>query len=419
MTTLVGHPELVQSIAAEIQAEGPLSFARFMELALYHPTYGYYMRTGQDDSARRIGWDGDFYTSSDVHAVFGRLLGRQLQQVDQVLGYPTPFTIVEMGPGKGTLAQDILQSLSADASLLSRLRYVLVERSPAMQAAQQRTLSPWAQQAGLVTWVESLEALPADSVVGAFLSNELVDAFPVHRVRIMEGVAHELTVTYREGRFVEQTQPLRNPALQAYVRRLSDLGITLTEGQTADINLQALTWMKQVAGILAKGLVCTIDYGHTAQDLFGPERRNGTLLGYRHQMLSEDPYQAVGLQDLTAHIDFSALATAGEEAGLAVTGFTNQMSFLMSLGIEQELERWEPGSREYQAIVQLLRPEGMGRTFKILIQHKGIPAPTLEGLRFKPFFGSALTPTPARGTRQEASGRPPSSPSPLASSLLP
>lgn len=387
---MVGHPELVQAIASEILADGPMSFARFMELALYHPTYGYYMRTGTDDSAQRIGWDGDFYTNSDVHAVFGRLLGRQLEQIDHLLDRPTPFSVVEMGPGKGTLARDILQYVSATPSLLSRFRYVLIERSPAMRAAQQRTLASWAERPGLVSWMESIEALPVDSLIGVFLSNELVDAFPVHRVRIINGAPHELTVAFREGRFVEEATPLSNPALRVYLQQLSDLGVTLTEGQTADINLQSLTWMKQVAHALAKGIALTIDYGHTARDLFGPERRNGTLLGYRNQMLSEDPYQSVGLQDLTAHIDFSALAAAGEEAGLAVTGFTNQMSFLMSLGVEQELERWEPGSREFQGIIQLLRPEGMGRTFKVLIQHKGLPRPTLEGLRFKPFFGDAL-----------------------------
>jgi SAM-dependent MidA family methyltransferase len=219
---------------------------------------------------------------------------------------------------------------------------------------------------------------------------------------------------------VEQSTVLVNPAVRAYLRRLSDLDVTLTDGQSADINLQALAWIAQVARVMAMGVVLTIDYGHTAQDLFGPERRHGTLLGYRRQMLSEDPYEAVGLQDLTAHIDFSALAAVGQEAGLAVTGFTNQMSFLMSLGVEQELERWEPGSRESQAIVQLLRPEGMGRTFKILVQHKGILEPQLDGLRFKPFFGAALALPQARGNGQEARGTTPApNPSPITPSPLP
>ncbi|MBI5855883.1 MAG: SAM-dependent methyltransferase [Nitrospirae bacterium] len=410
----------MKAIAAEIMAGGPIPFARFMELALYHPIHGYYMRMGSDDGARHLGGDGDFYTSSDVHAVFGRLVVRQLRQIDELLGHPTPLTLIEMGPGKGALARDMLQCCETDPELISRLRYLLIERSPAMRAAQQRTLDRWAPIPGLVSWAESLESLPSESLRGVFLSNELLDAFPVHRVRIVEGTARELAVDYQEGRFVERALPLTNQALRSYLDRLRDMDITLAEGQTADINLLSLAWMREVARVLAQGIVLTIDYGHTAQDLFGPERRNGTLLGYRQQMLSEDPYQDVGLQDLTAHVDFTAVATAGDEAGLAVTGFTNQMSFLMSLGVEQEMEGLEPGSREFQSIIQLLRPEGMGRTFKVLIQHKGLPCPTLEGLRFKPFFGSALAPSQAMGNGREAIGRAlPSSPLPIAHSLSP
>lgn len=148
--------------------------------------------------------------------------------------------------------------------------------------------------------------------------------------------------------------------------------------------------MKEVARVMGRGVVLTIDYGHTAPDLYGPDRARGTLLCYWKQLTSEDPYTRVGLQDMTAHVDFTALATVGDEAGLRVTGFTNQMSFLMSLGVERMLEPLEPGSKEFQEIVQLLRPDGMGRTFKILIQHKGMPEPQLDGLRYKPFFGSAL-----------------------------
>jgi SAM-dependent MidA family methyltransferase len=148
--------------------------------------------------------------------------------------------------------------------------------------------------------------------------------------------------------------------------------------------------MMQVARALKRGIVITIDYGHTAQDLYGPDRRRGTLLCYHHQMAAETPYERVGLQDMTAHVDFTSLATAGEQAGLHVTGFTNQMSFLMGLGVERLIESLEPGSAEFQSVVQLLRPEGMGRTFKILIQHKGMAEPALDGLKFKPFFGSVL-----------------------------
>jgi SAM-dependent MidA family methyltransferase len=148
--------------------------------------------------------------------------------------------------------------------------------------------------------------------------------------------------------------------------------------------------MERLAGSIHRGVVITIDYGHTAQDLYNADRADGTLLCYYSQMTSEDPYQRIGLQDMTAHVDFSSLATVGEAHGLHVTGFTNQMSFLMGLGVEEMMAQLEPESPEFRAAIHLLRPEGMGRTFKVLVQHKGIESPTLDGLTFKPFFGEAL-----------------------------
>jgi SAM-dependent MidA family methyltransferase len=149
--------------------------------------------------------------------------------------------------------------------------------------------------------------------------------------------------------------------------------------------------MRQVGTSLNRGVVITIDYGHSAEDLYGPERSKGTLLCYFSQLASEEPYGRVGLQDMTAHVDFTTLATVGEEAGLSVTGFTNQMSFLIGLGVEEMIAQLAPETPEFHAALHLLKPEGMGRTFKILVQHKGIEAPALDGLRFQPFFGSALS----------------------------
>jgi SAM-dependent MidA family methyltransferase len=151
-----------------------------------------------------------------------------------------------------------------------------------------------------------------------------------------------------------------------------------------------MDWMEQVAQRIDRGFVVTIDYGHTAQDLYGPERKNGTFLCYSEQLTNEDPFIRVGEQDMTAHVDFSSLAAVGEEQGLHVTGFTNQMSFLMGLGVERMIEELEPESPEFYAGIHLLKPDGMGSTFKVLIQHKGIHHPELDGLKFKPFFGSAL-----------------------------
>jgi SAM-dependent MidA family methyltransferase len=399
----IGHPDLVAEIATDIRASGPITFARFMELALYHPTFGYYMRAAEPEEGigqncigpNRIGWDGDYYTSFDVHPILAQALARQIRQVDERLGSPDPFTVVEMGPGKGLLARDFLAACEKDApAFLARLRYILIERSPAMIAEQRRALAPWLPY-GNVSWLNGLGELADGSLTGVLLSNELVDAFPVHRVTIMHGEPKELYVAHEDGRFVEQTGPLSTPALSQYLARLAELDVTLPDGYTTEINLDAIAWMKEVARVLGHGVALTIDYGHTAQDLYGPDRKRGTLLGYWKQLTSEDPYTRVGMQDLTAHVDFTALAAGGDEAGLHVTGFTNQMSFLMSLGVEQALDRLEPGSKEFQEIVQLLRPDGMGRTFKILIQHKGIPEPALDGLKFKPFFGSVLGKTAA------------------------
>ena len=396
-----GHPELIRVIADEIARTGPVPFARFMELALYHPEFGYYMRAGEQ-GGERIGWQGDYYTSSDVHPVLARALVRQARQADDLLGRPDPVTVIEMGAGKGLLARDFLdESAKQHGSFWDRLRYVLIERSPAMRASQRSNLAPWLELPGRVSWVNDLQELGDGSVAGVMLSNELVDAFPVHRLKIERGQVREIFVDYQGGRFCERLEAPSTPEVSEYLRRLS---LSLPEGYTAEINLEALAWMKEVARVLDRGLVMTIDYGHTAQDLYGPDRRRGTLLCYHAQMASEDPYLRVGLQDMTTHVDFTSLATIGEEAGLQVTGFTNQMSFLMGLGVEQWLDALEPGSAEFQSVVQLLRPEGMGRTFKILIQHKGITEPQLDGLRFRPFFGTALSNTAEATVRREGEG---------------
>lgn len=402
----LGHPGMVSAILADIRSSGPITFARFMELALYHPEFGYYTRT-RDANAEEppharnpIGWSGDYYTSSDASPLLARALAHQVAQIDDRLGHPDPFMVIEMGPGKGLLAREILTACERDtSSLFARLRYVLIERSPAMAAAQRRTLAPWLGTPR-VGWLKQLADLRNDAVTGTVLSNELVDAFPVHRIRIVDGEPKELYVTESDGRFVERAGPLSTPALAAYLARLTTLGIALPEGYTTEINLQALEWMKEVARVLGRGVAITIDYGHTAEDLYGPHRRRGTLLCYFRHQVSDDPYTRVGLQDMTAHVDFTALAAAGEEAGLRTTGFTNQTSFLMGLGAEQMLASLDPESAELRSAIQLLRPDGMGRTFKILIQHKGMADPILDGLKFKPFFGSVLTTASGLGREQ-------------------
>ena len=384
----LGHPELVAAISSEIIRNGPIPFVRFMEFALYHPQYGYYMRQPDGGGYERIGWSGDYYTSSDVYPILGRALAAQARQMDELLGGPTPFTIVEMGAGKGLLARDCLAAIHAEQDdFASRVRYVLIERSPVMRELQRQNLVPWLSKLGLATWVEGLDGLAPQSVTGLFFSNELIDAFPVHRIQVTAERTEELYVDYRDGRFVDCLKPLSTAALAQYLQQLNT---TWPEGYRTEVNLQAMNWMKQVARRMDRGFVLTIDYGHTAQDLYGPERKDGTFLCYFQQQTNEDPFIRVGEQDMTAHVDFSSLAAVGERQGLHITGFTNQMSFLMGLGVEDMIEKLEPESPSFHAALHLLKPNGMGSTFKVLIQHKGISHPELDGLRFKPFFGSAL-----------------------------
>lgn len=364
-----------------------MPFARFMELALYHPRFGYYVRPVDGPAQERIGWSGDFYTSSDVHPILGQALAKQAQQLDALLGHPDPFTVVEMGAGKGLLARDFLAACrNAPAHFGDRLRYLLIERSASMRALQHKNLAPWVEPPNPVAWIDRLEDVPSGSVTGLFFSNELVDAFPVHRIAVIGGRPQEIYVDVREDRFHEVYRPL-SEALAAYVR---ESRIVLPDGYRTEINLAAIDWMRQVAHIMERGAVLTIDYGHTSEDLYRPDRNNGTFLCYYHQTASDNAYDRVGDQDMTAHVDFTALAQAGRQAGLDVTGFTNQMSFLIGLGAEQMLDSLQPESPEFYAAIQLLRPEGMGRTFKVLVQHKGMPKPDLDGLKFQPFFGSIL-----------------------------
>jgi SAM-dependent MidA family methyltransferase len=383
-----GHPELIAAIASEITASGPIPFVRFMELALYHPQFGYYMRSAEP-AQERIGWRGDFYTSSDVHPILGQALAKQAEQMYRLLGRPHPFTIVEMGPGKGLLAKQILTTCAHRyGSFFQHLRYVLIDRSPAMRELQRRNLAPWLDRPDLIAWMDAPANLAPHGVTGLFFSNELLDSFPVHRVQVTSKGIEELGVDYRDGTFVECVMPLSSDTLAHRLRRVS---ADWPEGYRTEMNLRASEWMKEVAQRLDRGFVLTIDYGHSARDLYRPDRNRGTFLCYFRQSINDDPFLRVGDQDMTAHVDFSSLAEIGEGQKLRTTGFTNQMSFLMGLGVEQMIAELEQDSPQFTAAIHLLRPHGMGTTFKVLIQHKGIPQPELDGLRYKPFFDSALT----------------------------
>ncbi len=372
-------PEALDRLIAEaIRERGRITFAQFMDMALYHPKWGYYMRP-----KARIGPRGDFYTSPHVHPLFGLLVGDQLAQMWDLLDHPNPFTIVEFGAGQGLLARDILDGLSRrHPACLNSTRYIIVERSPHLIREQRRELAASPLPPGRALWLDRLERLPDHGqLAGCVLSNEFVDALPIHRVRRQEGQIKEIYVGCAEG-YTELIDDLSTPLLASY---FSDLNVELEEGQEAEVNLAALSWLEGTARALDRGFIITIDYGCESEELYGPRFPRGTLMCYRQHRATEDPYAYVGQQDLTSHVNFTSLMRRGRELGLQTTGFTNQMKFLIALGMLERAQEWDqgPGAGNVGAKLaarRLIMPGGMGEIFKVLVQHKGIDGPHLKGL---------------------------------------
>ena len=378
-----GKPALVKKVLAEIQNAGKVSFARFMEMALYDTEGGYY--TSVRDP---IGREGDYDTSPEVHSIFGKMIGKQLVQMLVSLDGNEPLTLLEMGAGKGLLMCHILGAIkNQNLGLFDTLQCRIVERSPSMVSRQKQTL----KEAGLkdkVIWHDSLKELKTrEGIVGCILSNELLDAFPVHRVVRTEQGLKEIYVTFRDGRIKEVIDKLSTPALSGYFERIQ---VELGPEQQAEVNLEAIRWIHKIGQVLKKGYVLTLDYGHTAADLYASHRKKGTLLCYHRHTVHENPYSRIGEQDITAHVDFTSLAIEGRKAGLEVCGFTDQQHFLLSLGMADEMGSLDPKSPAFEAMKRLMADNSMGRTFKVLIQHKGLTPPDLHGLAFKPFFKDVL-----------------------------
>jgi len=303
---------LRRKIEQEIRERGPIPFSRYMELCLYHAELGYYSR-----NAEQFGKAGDFYTSSDVHAVFGRLLARHFEEIWRALGSPTQIEILELGPGRGLFARDVLDwSAKKFPDFFAGLRYSLLERSPALQGRLKETLDrffesgkaflvPGLAQCGLPARnEENLTRAEAPLIVFA---NEFFDALPVEVVSDQG----ELRIVVENGRLIETWAPPSAAALE-FLDRYS---VHPEAGERVEAALAAQTCMEQIAAALELGLVVAIDYGYTrAEQLAG--RHRGTVTAYRRHSVSGNPYEAPGEQDITAHVNFSALATACERNGM-------------------------------------------------------------------------------------------------------
>lgn len=372
--------ELSEIIIQKIRDEGPISFQQFMEMCLYYPGMGYYT-SGRNP----IGVNGDFYTSSSLSPVFGALIGRQLQEMWQVMD-EEDFTIVEYGAGTGSLCHDILRYLETNKKMYDRLRYCIIERSPVMLNIERNQLDE------KVCWYDSISDIP--EIKGCIISNELIDNFSVHQV-VMQHELMEVFVDY-QGRFVEVLRPAREE-LRQYI---SELGITLPRDFRTEINLQATEWISQVAASLKRGYVITIDYGALSPELYKSYRSAGTLLCYRNHSINDLVYENIGSQDITSHINFSALRHWGSKCGLQECGFTDQCHFLLALGFKDYVN--ETVSYE-KNIVAAARNAAMltrtllldiGTKLKVLVQKKGLCTKNISGLRFSLPADAAKNPIP-------------------------
>jgi len=365
---------LAELLLARIRGSGPISFAEYMRECLYHPQHGYYSRA----EARRF---ADYYTSPDVHPVFGRLLARQLAEMWQALGRPGEFCAVEAGAGAGRLASHILNFAErALPEFFTCLRYFAVEASAARRAAHPQAIGRHLSSGRAA----SCDALPERVSAGVIFSNELADALPVHRaLGTPEGI-REIFVGERNGWFADSVVYCSSPRIVEFFTRQ---GATLAPGMQAEAALAACDWIEDAGSRLERGFVLTVDYGHEAAALYDARHPRGTLLAYREHRATEDYYAAPGLQDLTAHVSFTALDLWGRACGLERTGWTTQTRFLLSLGRANDFaDLYDPGMSEAEQLRSrllwktLIYPEGMGETFQVLIQHKGLEKPRLTGL---------------------------------------
>ena len=339
-----------------------------MAVALYHPGGGYYT------SGERVGAGGDFYTSPSLHPAFGALLAVQLCQMWDLLGRPSPFTVVEAGAGNGLLCQDLLSAAEGmDGGFRDALRYVCVDqrRTPGYEAGL-----------GDASRLAST-GLPFRGVVGCVLCNELLDAMPVHQVTVADGELREVYVALEDG--VPVLAP-GGPSTTLLAGRLDSLGVLLAEGQTAEINLAMDVWAAEAARALDRGFVLAIDYGREATDLYSAQDRfRGTLTTYRDHLQTDRPLERIGRQDISAQVDFTSLGRAAENAGLDVLGYSTQAAFLRNLGFDGLLQRSSLGAeRQSQSgrmgMRQLVRPGGLG-DFKVMALGKGVESPDLWGFQ--------------------------------------
>lgn len=376
---------LAKIIIDKINKEGPITFETFMDMALYYPGLGYYSSPNIE-----IGKKGDFYTSPHLHSIFGAMIGKQLMEMWETIGRPGVFHAVEMGAGLGYLCKDIFEYLrmpSNDTALrqnkidfFESLRYVIIEPYLHFENKQRELLRDTLECPTLplyskemmkdkITWINSLTGLK--SITGCIFSNELLDAFPVHVIE-MEDELKEVYVNFDGSDFIEEKGKVSSDEI---ITCLTDFAVELQPDYRTEINLKIKDWLQNVSLVLSNGFVLTIDYGYPAKEYFSEERTSGTLLCYHKHLYNDNPYQHIGEQDITAHVNFSSVKKWGEDYGFKTVGYSPQGTYLISSGIDKLIVERYADSPDYLSEVSkikgLIMPQGMGESHNILIQYRG------------------------------------------------
>ena len=347
-------------------AGGHIDFARFMQLALYAPGLGYYSA-----GLSKFGACGDFITAPELGTLFARCLARQCAPLMQELGNAD---VLEVGAGSGALAADLLMELEC-LGQLPRIYYILELSADLRQRQAQRLAQQVPHLAARAQW---LDTLPAPGFRGIVVANEVLDAMPVQRFCIKDGVFQRMDVAWENDGFIWQLLPAEAALSRVLAARL-DLA-AIPDGYISEINLQAEAWLQSMAAVLAHGVIILVDYGYGRAEYYHPQRNTGTLrCHYRHRA-HDNPLVLVGLQDITSHVEFTAIVEAATDAGLTLLGYTSQAAFLTANGIAQLADALQdPDPRRQitlmQEIKKLTLPQEMGELFKVMALGRGMTTP--------------------------------------------
>ena len=366
-----GNATLVEIIRAEIRASGPMSFARFMEQALYHPEHGYYC-SGRSVIGRR----GDYFTNVSVGATFAQLLALQFAEIWNAMDRTHDFVLVEQGAHDGQFARDLLQAMRDDApDLFARLRYQILEPCASLQNRQQESLVEFHDK---VSWFPSIAALAPFE--GIHFSNELLDALPIHLISSQDGSPwRERCVVIVNDEFALTEQPIVDAALQAHVAKLP----VRSGGYATEVSLAAPRWIRDLSQKVIRGFVIAVDYGFSRHRFYDENRFTGTLQTRAQHQLLPSPFVRVGLSDITAHVEWTSLVEEAETSGLLLCGLTDQYHFLTGVlsGSPGFVENAADKTR--RELQTLLHPEMLGRSFQVLALSKEIDCSTpLSGFKF-------------------------------------